>query len=646
MFRLIIGTGFMRRIFGKVMFPLILFGWGLPCSAQVADFTIPDTVCEDNPVVISDVQPPAAVSYTWSFCSGNASDEPDGKNIGSPDQLLNTPRFITLVKDSLDYYTFTTNAGNAKLVRCYYNRFLTLDPPTVITDLGTLGVLTYQAAGVQVRKENGWWYAFVANGTNIIRLNFGPLLSGIPSYGYINLPPNSSAFGLDIAMQGQQWVMFYTDNKANKLIRLDFLNGLGADPQLVDLGNAGQLNAPAGITLAEDGGSWYAFICNPGNNTISRISFGANLTNPSPAGAALPGIGGLIQNMDIALVHDCGGFNGFVTNCTNISDQCIVHLLFRNGLGGPVESYHINNNGVLNMPMGISDFMRVGDVLYSFVANYGSSTITRMFFPSCTGASQPFYSGPDPPPITYADPGNYNILLTVDEGASVQSSVCKNLVVMPQPVVTLGPDRILCEGDSALLDAGTGDSLYTWSTGASTPAITVADSGTYWVRTVSFWNCTASDTVKVTVHGNAVTEIDTTLCQGLTYWAQNAYRDQAGIYRDTLQTAAGCDSIIVTDLQFRECPIPILFPNAFTPDGDGLNDFFKPTGKEITSFHMQVFDRWGAMIFETNDIAAGWDGNVRGSPAAPDAYSYLATYESSLSPGISQQAKGTFLLVR
>jgi len=633
----------MRR---KQLYFLVWITVGLHCNAQVADFTIPDTVCADNPVFITNVQPPAAVSYLWSFCSGNASDEPDGINIGSPDQLLNTPRFITLVKDSLDYYTFTTNAGNSKLVRCYYNRFLTLVPPTIITDLGNFGLLTSQAAGIQVKKDKGTWYGFVANGTNIIRFDFGTSLLNNPSVGVIGLPGNASAFGLAIAQQDQEWIGFCTDNVNDRLFRLNFGNNLATDPQITNLGNPGQLSSPAGLTLAQENGLWYALICNPGNSAISRISFGASLTNPSPPGMALPGIGDLIQNMDVTLVSDCGGFNGFVTNCTNTSDQCIIHLLFPNGLGGPVSGYHINNNGVLNMPLGISDFIRTGDVLYAFVANYGSSTLTRMFFSSCTGASQPFYSGPDPPPVTYAEPGNYNILLTVDEGNSIQSSVCKNIVVIPNPQISLGPDRVLCQGDSALLDPGAGDSSYTWSTGASTQTITVGTPGTYWVRTVSRLNCEASDTLVVTVFQNAENDVDTTLCQGLALWVQNAYQYQPGIYRDTLQTVTGCDSIIVTDLNFRECPVPILFPNAFTPDGDGLNDVFRPLGNEITRFHMQVFDRWGAMIFETDDITTGWDGNIKGSRASPDVYSYIATFETRLIAGSTQRETGTFVLVR
>jgi gliding motility-associated-like protein len=53
-------------------------------------------------------------------------------------------------------------------------------------------------------------------------------------------------------------------------------------------------------------------------------------------------------------------------------------------------------------------------------------------------------------------------------------------------------------------------------------------------------------------------------------------------------------------------------PNAFTPNGDGLNDIFQAKGYYIEKFNMDIFDRWGEIIFKTDDINKGWDGTVRG----------------------------------
>jgi gliding motility-associated-like protein len=62
-------------------------------------------------------------------------------------------------------------------------------------------------------------------------------------------------------------------------------------------------------------------------------------------------------------------------------------------------------------------------------------------------------------------------------------------------------------------------------------------------------------------------------------------------------------------LEFYEPPLNLFIPNAFTPDGDGLNDIFKAEGTFVHEFNLWVFDRWGNTVFETDDISKGWDGS-------------------------------------
>ncbi|MGZ3932171.1 MAG: T9SS type B sorting domain-containing protein, partial [Bacteroidia bacterium] len=52
----------------------------------------------------------------------------------------------------------------------------------------------------------------------------------------------------------------------------------------------------------------------------------------------------------------------------------------------------------------------------------------------------------------------------------------------------------------------------------------------------------------------------------------------------------------------------IWVPNAFTPNGDGLNDIFYAKGYGITKFNMDIFDRWGEKVFSATDINDAWDG--------------------------------------
>jgi gliding motility-associated-like protein len=113
---------------------------------------------------------------------------------------------------------------------------------------------------------------------------------------------------------------------------------------------------------------------------------------------------------------------------------------------------------------------------------------------------------------------------------------------------------------------------------------------------------------------------------------------------------AGCkalDSVWIVILP----PFTVSFPQAFTPNGDGVNDraFVLTTIEGVEVALLQIFNRWGQKVFEVNNVAPnnrqfGWDGQFNGEPAPMDAYSY---YISARFPdGSVQDVKGVLLLIR
>ena len=69
---------------------------------------------------------------------------------------------------------------------------------------------------------------------------------------------------------------------------------------------------------------------------------------------------------------------------------------------------------------------------------------------------------------------------------------------------------------------------------------------------------------------------------------------------------------------------PIFVPNAFSPNNDGLNDVFKVEGASLlSSGKLSVYNQWGALLFQTNDISRGWDGKVNGMSQPSGAYIYI-----------------------
>lgn len=110
-------------------------------------------------------------------------------------------------------------------------------------------------------------------------------------------------------------------------------------------------------------------------------------------------------------------------------------------------------------------------------------------------------------------------------------------------------------------------------------------------------------------------------------------------------TDMGC-----TDTTFRTViigpEITIFIPNAFTPDGDGMNDGFSPRGSAINKegYSLLIFDRWGDRIWATNRWGDPWPDTVNGAPAMQDVYVYAVRFRDDLNK--RHEYRGTVMLIR
>jgi gliding motility-associated-like protein len=92
-----------------------------------------------------------------------------------------------------------------------------------------------------------------------------------------------------------------------------------------------------------------------------------------------------------------------------------------------------------------------------------------------------------------------------------------------------------------------------------------------------------------------------------------------------------------------ECEM--FFPSAFSPNGDGLNDMFRPKYyKRVSNYQMMVYNRWGTLIFQSNNPAAGWNGEIKGVLAETGTYVWVATFTNR--NGQAQAMRGTVTLVK
>ena len=70
----------------------------------------------------------------------------------------------------------------------------------------------------------------------------------------------------------------------------------------------------------------------------------------------------------------------------------------------------------------------------------------------------------------------------------------------------------------------------------------------------------------------------------------------------------------------------LFVPNTFTPNGDGDNDFFYPKGANIREYNMIIFNRWGELVYESNDFDNKWDGTFNGKPCPDGTYVWRIRY--------------------
>lgn len=245
-----------------------------------------------------------------------------------------------------------------------------------------------------------------------------------------------------------------------------------------------------------------------------------------------------------------------------------------------------------------------------------------------------------------ADAGFFSVTVTNSDGCSSQDSIW--VEVWPHPEVDLGSDMILCEGETAILSVEGNPDFILWSTGSGATAIQVSETGVYSVE-VSNGFCAATDQVQVALvpvperpiprdivwcFDDSPLHMDPVMEAGNGYeWSNgtpSATADlyEAGLHTLTITTPLGCEIDYTMDaIHFCE-DNALYLPNAFTPDGDGTNDTFGAVGSGIGRFHMQIWNRWGDLVFSTDDINASWDGSGdrRGKGVESEVYVFHITY--------------------
>ena len=267
----------------------------------------------------------------------------------------------------------------------------------------------------------------------------------------------------------------------------------------------------------------------------------------------------------------------------------------------------------------------------------------------------------------YSAAGTYNVQL-ISSNAHGCKDTAEVVVNFTGSSTTVNPGTSICSGMSTQLTASGGYG-YSWSPSAglsnpniSNPMATPAVTTTYTViiHTIPFSGdtCVTTLTTTVSVYNpsnfplSAIADHDTIMLGGSTilhaitdttltvHWSPatglsnaNSFNPTASptvttTYTLTITDSTSCPKSVTITIYVisMKCTLDDIFvPNTFTPNGDGRNDVLYVRSISIATLYFAVYDRWGELVFETDDIKKGWDGMYKGKPANPDVFAWYLT---------------------
>ena len=168
------------------------------------------------------------------------------------------------------------------------------------------------------------------------------------------------------------------------------------------------------------------------------------------------------------------------------------------------------------------------------------------------------------------------------------------MTILPLPSRFLPADTAICSYGTLEMQPLSDFNRYSWSNGAMVKRITITTPGTYWLDVIDYKGC------------------------------------------------KGRDSIIVL---LKDCISGFYAPTAFSPNGDGRNDVFRPLlfGR-VKSYRFTVYNRWGEVIYQTTEWQRGWDGKIAGVLQNNGVFVWTCTYQLDGDP--IKTDKGTVTLIR
>ncbi len=276
--------------------------------------------------------------------------------------------------------------------------------------------------------------------------------------------------------------------------------------------------------------------------------------------------------------------------------------------------------------------------------------------------------------ITAAAADDYIVTVTdLNNCSGASSPVIVSISSSLSPVITSSEQ--VCLGGTVSLDAGNGYFSYEWSTSEITQIINVLQDGNYRVTVSDNGGCSGVDSITVVFYPLPVVSysdtcqfgkgaVSITAGQGTPpysyQWSDGSTHESlsflnAGDYGITVSDANTCTADASVTIACPQDTSFISVPSAFSPNGDGKNDFITVLGDrvKVARYEFGIFNRWGQKVFFTDDLSLisaaagsnkGWDGYFQGARQDIGAYSYYVAVE--FIGGGKDHVAGSITLVR
>ena len=198
--------------------------------------------------------------------------------------------------------------------------------------------------------------------------------------------------------------------------------------------------------------------------------------------------------------------------------------------------------------------------------------------------------------------GQYQVRLENNEGCKISKTYTYS---PPEQIVQVS--QTICAGESFHFN---NDQL--------------TKAGIYWDTLKTIYHCDSIVRLELLVSEAVETKVSTKIFPNESFEIGPYIIDRPGEYMRTISAISGCDSTVHLQLKYYG----VYIPNAFSPNGDHINDVFSIYGdldlKEVTS--LSIFDRWGALVYQGEALHSneGWDGTIHGKTAPKGVYAYTA----------------------